>query len=221
MTTPHTPAEKERTLTDERDLPALSVREFVSATAAKTPTPGGGSVAGVVGALGVALGEMALNFTKGKKKYAEHEDFYGRLAGRFAIARGMFLDLIADDVAAFGLYQDATRKDDGPEKDQAVQLATAAAIDVPREMTKIALALLSDLVELSDKCNPYLVTDLLAAAALAVAVVRLSDYNVRINAPQLSDASESDGIRRSSAEDLKRAMELAGRIETTGAAQLD
>ena len=34
-----------------QDMLALSVREFVAAAAAKTPTPGGGSVAGVVGAL--------------------------------------------------------------------------------------------------------------------------------------------------------------------------
>ena len=64
-----------------QDILSIPVREFLAATAAKQPTPGGGSVAGVVAGLGVALGEMALNFTKGKKKYAEHEAFYDRLGG--------------------------------------------------------------------------------------------------------------------------------------------
>ena len=65
-----------------------SVEEFVAATAAKQPTPGGGSVAGVVAALGTALGEMSLNFTRGKKKYAEHEEFYAHLGGRLEKTRG-------------------------------------------------------------------------------------------------------------------------------------
>ena len=52
----------------------LPVKDFIAATAAKTPTPGGGSVAGAVGAMGVALGQMSLVFTQVKKKFAEHED---------------------------------------------------------------------------------------------------------------------------------------------------
>ena len=43
-------------MSEKDDVLSLSVREFAAATAAKTPTPGGGSVAGAVGAVGVALG---------------------------------------------------------------------------------------------------------------------------------------------------------------------
>ena len=101
-------------MTQPQDVLALSVRDFASATAAKTPTPGGGSVAGAVGALGVALGEMALNFTRGKKKFAEHEAYYTHLADRLEKARRMFQDLVADDIQAYQLYQAANRQEDGP-----------------------------------------------------------------------------------------------------------
>ena len=37
------------------DYLSMSVRDFAATTADKTPTPGGGSVAGVVASLGVAL----------------------------------------------------------------------------------------------------------------------------------------------------------------------
>ena len=201
-------------MTDKQaDLLNLSVRDFVAAAAAKTPTPGGGSVAGVVAALAVALGEMALNFTRGKKKYAEHEEFHARLSGRLAKARRMFEDLVADDVAAYQLYQESMRHDDGPEKTQAVELATAAAIDVPREMTKLCLAVLADLRELLDKCNPWLISDLVAAAALAVAAMRLSDYNVRINVPNLSDKAVAAEMHASSAADLARGVDIFEAIE--------
>lgn len=200
-------------MTHTDDLLGLSVRDFVSATAAKTPTPGGGSVAGVVGALGVALGEMALNFTKGKKKFSEHEAYYAHLSGRLEKARRMFQDLVADDVSAYQLYQAATGQDDGPDKDEAIQLATAAAINVPREVTKLALAVMADLGELSEKCNPYLITDLLAAAALSAAAARLSDYNVRINVPQVTDKTAAGEVKQSSADDLARAEALLEEIE--------
>ena len=205
-----------------QDYLSLSVRNFLAATAAKTPTPGGGSVAGVVGALGAALAGMALNFTRGKKKFAEHEPYYERLAPRLAKFQTMFELLVADDVAAYKLYQESTRLPDGPDKEQAVQLALAAAVNVPRETAKAAVALLADLREFAPKCSPFLITDLLAAGALAAAVARLSDYNVRVNVPQLADRQVAAGdstrraahdIRDASAGDLRRAGELLTAIE--------
>ncbi|MFA6134073.1 MAG: cyclodeaminase/cyclohydrolase family protein [Phycisphaerae bacterium] len=195
------------------DLLALPVGQFIDAIAAKTPTPGGGSVAGVVGAMAVALAEMALNFTQGKKKYAKHEEFHAHLAARLRKMRGMFQDLVADDISAYGLYQETTRREDGPEKDTAMQLALAAAIDVPREAAKLSLALLEDLQAFADKCSPYLISDLAAAAALAAATARLSDYNVRVNVPQVADAAGADEVRRSSADDLAKAGQLLTSIE--------
>jgi len=197
---------------DEKAL-SMSVTDFAAATAAKTPTPGGGSVAGVVGALGVALGEMSLNFTRGKKKFAEHEEYYAHLAKRLGKARQMFQDLVADDIEAYRLYQAAGRREEGPEKAEAVQSATAAAIDVPRQAAKLALALLEDLRQFEPKSNPWLITDLLASGALAVAALRLSDYNVRINVPQVADKQAAADIKEASAADLAKAEELLAEIE--------
>ncbi|MBN1555019.1 MAG: cyclodeaminase/cyclohydrolase family protein [Phycisphaerae bacterium] len=198
-----------------------SVQEFVAATAARQPTPGGGSVAGVVAALATALGEMSLNFTRGKKKFAEHEDFYAHLGARMEKTRGMFLTLIADDITAYGMYSRAMKLPEGPEKSDAEALALAAAIDVPREMAKLALALLEDLLSLSDKCNPWLVSDLIAAGTLAAAVTVLCDLNVRINAKNLSDTQAANDLRTASTADRNRAAELAKQIEQATEAQLD
>ena len=203
------------------DFLALSVRDFAAATADKTPTPGGGSIAGAVGMLGVALGEMSLNFTRGKKKFVEHEEFYTHLAARLAKARAMFADLVADDVAAYSYYQETSKLPDGPDKQQAQQTATAAAIAVPREATKLALAVLEDLAALSDKCNPYLITDLVAAAVLAAAVTQLSDLNVRVNVPFLADKQTGDDLRQASKNDVRRAKELQAVVEKAGDSVLD
>ncbi len=191
---------------------ALPVREFLAATAAKTPIPGGGSVAGVVGGLAAALGEMVLVFTRGKKKYAKFAAEHDALAVRLARARGMFADLTSDDAAAYSLYQEASRCE-GEAKEAKMSEALAAAINVPREMTALALSVLNDLLALGQHCNPHLLTDLSAAAVLAEAVTRLSDYNVRVNAATLPDRSAADELRQASARDVGRGEALRKAVE--------
>ena len=170
-------------------------------------------MAGVVAALSVALGEMSLNFTRGKKKFAEHAELHAKLGGRMEKARKMFLDLISDDMAAYGMYAEASKLPDGPKKDEAVQLSLAASIDVPRQMAKLALALLDDLKALGGCCNPYLVSDLIAAAVLAAAVTVMCDLNVRVNTPQVLDSDAANDIRAASTADRKKAAQLAAQIE--------
>ncbi|MBN1942352.1 MAG: cyclodeaminase/cyclohydrolase family protein [Phycisphaerae bacterium] len=204
-----------------REMLCSSVEQFVAATAAKQPTPGGGSVAGLVAALAAALGEMSLNFTRGKKKYAEHEAFHAHLGARLEKTRRMFLDLIADDVTAYGMYAQTSQMPDGPGKKEAEALALAAAIDVPRETAKLALALQEDLLSLADKCNPWLLSDLIAAGTLAAAVTVLCDLNVRINAKHLSEAAAAADLRAASTADRARAAELAEQIEKATQARLD
>ena len=51
----------------------LPVEAFLDQLASSQPTPGGGSAAAVMGAMGAALVSMVANLTVGKKKYAEVE----------------------------------------------------------------------------------------------------------------------------------------------------
>lgn len=203
----------------EKDLTAQSVVAFIEATASKSTTPGGGSVAGVVGALGVALGEMSVAFTHGKKAFADHDADYERIAGRLAKVRAMFMRLIEEDMAAFDLYSKAVAAD-GPDKDAAMQAALTACIDVPREMAKLALSALGDLDSLTGRCNKWLLSDLAAAAVLAEAAVKLCDYNVRINAPACDDRAAAAEVLAQSQRDCLAAGERVGRIEAAVKDQL-
>lgn len=58
---------------DQRKLVDLPVHKFVSAVAARTSAPGGGSVAALIGAMGASLGAMVSWLTYGRRKY-EHLD---------------------------------------------------------------------------------------------------------------------------------------------------
>jgi formiminotetrahydrofolate cyclodeaminase len=190
----------------------LSVKAFVAATAGKTPIPGGGSVAGVVAALATALGEMSVAFTRGKKAFAAYEKDLEASAVKLARARGMLHDLTADDASAYLLYQDAS-KAVGPDKDSQTQTALAAAINVPRQMTAVALSVMEELKTVSGHCNRWLLSDLAAAAILAEATVRLCDYNVRVNAPNMIDKAAAEELRHASTRDCRRAEELRSAVE--------
>jgi formiminotetrahydrofolate cyclodeaminase len=205
----------------QEDLLAIPVSQFIARTAAKTPTPGGGSVAGLVGALAAALGEMSLNFTRGKKKYALHEEFYADLAQRLSGVQARFEQLIADDIAAYEKYQAAAAMPEGQAGKAAAQAqALSAAIEGPRRAAAAALQLLEDLRAFGDKCNPYLISDLVAAATLAVAALRMSDYNVRINTRQLADPSAAQQLRQASAHEVQRGAALRDEIERLVSAHL-
>lgn len=201
------------------DVTRMTVSELAAATAARTPTPGGGSIAGVVAALGTSLAEMALAFTHGKKAFAAHEADYERIGRHFARARAMFLQLVADDMAAYTLYQESAAAT-GPDRDDRVQLALAAAINVPREMAKLALAVLDDMGSLAPRCNAWLVSDLAAGAVLAEAVVRLCDWNVRVNAKGYADRAAADEVCASSRADCDRARAALAAVDAAAAEQV-
>ena len=79
---------------------------------------------------------------------------------------------------------------------------------------------LADFDSLLDRCNKWLLTDLAAGAVLAEAVVRLCDYNVRINAPNCEDAQTGRELLESSDLDCRRAREISDRIEEGVKAQI-
>ena len=52
----------------------MDMKDFLNVLASKEPVPGGGGACGYVAAVGMALGNMVLSLTTGKKKYAEVEE---------------------------------------------------------------------------------------------------------------------------------------------------
>ena len=56
-----------------------TLEEFLAAVAAPTPTPGGGSVSALAGALSVALSRMVAGLARGKKGYESVESELAQL----------------------------------------------------------------------------------------------------------------------------------------------
>ena len=69
--------------------------------ASKAPAPGGGGAAALVGAAGVALGNMVGSLTVGKKKYAAVEADLRTLNARAKVLRRRLEALVQADAEAF------------------------------------------------------------------------------------------------------------------------
>src|SRR5262249_17275611 len=74
---------------------------FLNAAAAKQPTPGGGSIAALAGALAVQMGEMVLNYSIGKKDLAAFDAQHQEALGELHRARALMLELMVEDQAAY------------------------------------------------------------------------------------------------------------------------
>ena len=118
----------------DKDYLSLPLRTFLADLAAKTPTPGGGSVAALTGALAAAQARMCVEYTVGKPKFAAHETKLREALAEFKRAEEAFGRLMAEDMAAYERLSAANKADDPTEQQQAV--ATAAA--VPMEIAALA-----------------------------------------------------------------------------------
>ena len=78
-----------------------SVQTFLDELASKASTPGGGSAAAIMGAMGAALLSMVANFTVGKKNYEGVEEDMKKLLLRTEELRGQLTGMIEADVEVF------------------------------------------------------------------------------------------------------------------------
>jgi formiminotetrahydrofolate cyclodeaminase len=178
------------------DLTKRSVDDFLDAVARRTPTPGGGSVAGAAGALACALARMAADYSMGKDTVSNIRDrteaVLNRLRGADEILRG----LVTQDAVAYAAMSAAGKAArDNPAAKSAYQDAVLAAVAVPMETAALASHALAAMDELKDFANRQLLSDLGVAAVLAEAAARAAWYMVAVNLPQLADTTTRTKLR--------------------------
>ena len=109
--------------------------EFLAELASKSATPGGGGAAALVGAVGVALGNMVGCLTAGKPKYAAVEADILALNEKAEALRARLEGLVEADAAAFAPLAKAygIPKDD-PSRAAVMAQALDTAAAVPLEI---------------------------------------------------------------------------------------
>lgn len=170
----------------------LTVKEFINVTASDAPAPGGGSVAALSGALGMALAEMAANLTIGKEKYADVDAEMRVLAEKSAEIRNELAEGIQRDTESFTAYMKALRmpKETEAEKTvrrEAMQKGLKEAAEVPLSIAEAALKIFPIAEAVIDRGNKTVQTDGIVAAMLARTAVISALLNVRVNLVSIKD----------------------------------
>ena len=190
---------------------------FLDQLASNAPTPGGGSVAAVTGALGAGLVSMVCNLTIGKEKYKDVEvDVQGILARSEAL-RQKLTDLMQSDVEAYGKLAAAYKMPRASDEEKkartsAVQEACITAANVPLAIAESCVEILDLCPPAAEKGNVGAVSDVGVAALLAEAGLRSAILNVQINLNVIKDQSYVEKTRARIQELLAGKADLKERI---------
>lgn len=168
------------------------LRNFLEDTASKTPAPGGGSVAALIGSLGAALLCMVGNFTVGKPKFEKVERDVREILKETAKLKEELSGLIQKDIEAYARFSQVARMPKNTfeikeKRRQALQIALKDATRVPLTTAKLARRLIELAQLLLRKGNPNLITDVGVGALLADAALQSAALNVQINLGYIKD----------------------------------
>jgi formiminotetrahydrofolate cyclodeaminase len=174
---------------------------FVTAVAAPTATPGGGSVAALAGALAAALGEMVCGVSLSRKSLEAHHAQLRELQNRLSLLRQRLLENIDRDalsyeavMAAFKLPKSTETEKAG--RARAIEEAGKNATSVPLETAELSAEVARIISSLRDISIPLAAPDLAVAFDLAGTAKRGAIENVRANLPSIKDQHYLDHVER-------------------------
>ncbi len=164
----------------------LTVSGFLEELSSKKPTPGGGGAAALGGAQGVALGEMVINLTLGKKKYAQVEEEMQRLLIKLEEIKKEFLRLADEDArvfaplaAAYGLP--STTEEEKKHKEEVLETHLLAASLVPKAVMEQSLEAIAVMDILAHKGSRLAVSDVGVGVSFLRSALLGAKMNVSIN----------------------------------------
>ncbi|CCE25154.1 methenyltetrahydrofolate cyclohydrolase [Methylotuvimicrobium alcaliphilum] len=187
-----------------------SLQTYLDELASKTPTPGGGSAAALMGAQAAALVGMVCNLTIGKPKYAEVEAEMGVLLDRSEALRERLTGMIKADVdvfdrlmACYGMPKETEQQKAA--RSEAIQSVLKEATEVPLECARACFEAIDLCRIAAEKGNAGVISDAGVAVMSAYAGLKSAALNVYINVGSLKDKEFAD----------RKAQELESILEGT------
>lgn len=197
----------------EVDYRGMSVRELVRVLASAEPVPGGGGAAALVGALGMALGNMVAALTLGKPKYAEVEAEVAELRQRGEALQERLLEQMNADAEGFRPLAAAYRlpKTD-PVRAEVLEQATLRACGAPMEVMELSAAAVPVIEQLAEKGSRMAVSDAGCAAAAVRAAMEMAYLNLLINTRSLRGREQAEALNARGRELLTEAEKRTEKI---------
>jgi len=180
--------------TNQNTLPVTqrSIETFLDDLASGNPTPGGGSAAAIVGAMGAALVSMVCNVTIGKKGCEGVEGEMRAILHESEKVRRRLTAMVGEDIAAFESIMAAYKLPKATDEDKAaraaaIQAGLRRATEVPLDCARVC----SEVIALSRRAGEHGYLNVISDAGVGVLAgftgLRGAALNVFINAPALKD----------------------------------
>ena len=195
------------------DLINGSVTAFTEQLASPAPVPGGGGACALVGAVGIALGDMVGELTVGKKKFADVEADLRALMARAQDLRVRLLDCVEKDAVAFEPLSRAYAipKDD-PTRDEIMEKCLHDATAVPLEIFDLvceAIEIERDFAQMGSK---LVISDAATGVSFCRAALHGAAVNVKVNTRLMKDRANADAIDRHVDEAMAKYTALADAV---------
>ena len=153
-----------------------TLKMYLDLLASRNPTPGGGSVAALVAALGAGLISMVANYSIKKTNPASLNKRMQAVLKESEKLRKQFLDLVDLDAEAYlGVVK--TRNASPEKKKKALKKAS----EIPMKVCRLCYAAMQLTPPLVKEGNRYLLSDVKVAVELLVAAFHSAKFNVEAN----------------------------------------
>lgn len=158
--------------------------------------PGGGSAAGVIGALAAATAELMASLTR------EPSDAVLEAKARLTALRERALQCAREDEVSYGGYLDALSLPKGTDEEKAARRARLkesmeASARVPLALAVVGVEIVDTLESVILDGNKTVLGDAEAAIVMARATVDVCDINVKANLGFIKDEALADDLRES------------------------
>lgn len=190
---------------------------FLKDLADKKPTPGGGGVAALLGALVNALGSMVCNYTIGKKKFAEFDEENTLFLKEFNENIAKFEEYITKDAEVFYPLSECYSlpkdyNENGKTREDILNPLLKNAAKVPLEVMELCAKTLDMLEKLLDRSSSIVVSDVGVAAATARACIESASLNVYINTKSITIEDERKALEKRAEEVLNKYIDISDSI---------
>ena len=182
---------------------------YLDDVSSSDPTPGGGSVTALVGALAASLGAMVATLGA----VAEPQSSFDAWVSSCHAHRDHLLQLCLDDERAFQHVMACLRlPKDAPARASRLQSCLKAAADVPLATARACLDVLQTLEPMTSEASRHSVSDVGVAAHLALAAIRASLLTVEVNRRAMTDAKYATELAEAAERVQAEAAETCHRI---------
>ena len=195
----------------------MVTEEFLAELSSKKPTPGGGGAAALGGAAGVSLGQMVINLTLGKKKYADVEAEIKELLGRMQKLQAAFVTLADRDAQVFAPLAQcyslpSLTEEEKAYKEKVMEERLLDASFVPLDIMEHAVAMLGILEILGDKGSRLAVSDVGVGVQFIRASLLGAVMNVYINTKSMKNREKAEELNARAGQLIEEGTAWADRI---------